>query len=38
MENKTTVVDILFWGILVAFIFIIGEYVFTLTSTIATSL
>ena len=38
MKNKPTVTDVLFWGILAAFIVIIGGYVFTLTSTIATSL
>jgi hypothetical protein len=30
--------DILFWGMIAAFVFFIGGYVFTLTSTIATTL
>jgi len=35
METKTTVYDYLVWGALVAFVGVIGTYVFTLTSTIA---
>ena len=38
MKNKLTVADVLILGMLAAYIIFIGGYVFTLTSTIATSL
>jgi hypothetical protein len=38
MENKPILAEILFWGMLAAFVIFIGGYVFTLTSTIAATL
>jgi hypothetical protein len=38
METKFNVYDYLVWGAVVAFVGVIGTYVFTMTTTIATQL
>ncbi len=38
METKISVYDYLVWGALVAFVGVIGTYVFTMTTTIAAQL
>jgi hypothetical protein len=38
MDTKLTILDFLFWGILTAFVVIIGDYVFSLTSILSSTL